>query len=68
VKGYDDWKTDTPDNHLEVHTHCRECRTPIHIGEEFISSDAGDFCNFDSTCFENFCKDYLTVRILVGYK
>jgi hypothetical protein len=60
MKNYDDWKLDTPDNHLKPSgKECEECGYEIHIGEEYKQTNRGSF-HYD--CFDDFIEGLLEVR------
>lgn len=43
IPKYDDWKLDTPDNHLEVIGECAYCGRDIYKGEPNVSFSEGNF-------------------------
>lgn len=53
---YDNWKLDTPDNHLKLFCHCEVCGKEIYIGEEYL--EIGND-NIHEDCFDEYAKDTL---------
>lgn len=51
IRGYDDWKLDTPDNHVKVMGECPVCECDIYHGEDAV---ARNFQYYHEDCFYQF--------------
>jgi hypothetical protein len=51
IKGYDDWKLDTPDNHVVEIGECCYCEYVIYEGEDHVDFTEG---LFHSECWWEF--------------
>jgi hypothetical protein len=58
MRDYDDWKLDTPDNHVEVHCVCDHCGQFIYKGELYKYIPM-----YSDRVHEDCLSDYLLDRI-----
>lgn len=58
IFGYDDWKLDTPDNHVKTVCECDYCGKDIYEGEEYIEVYCRNDCVHEE-CFEDYAFDTL---------
>jgi hypothetical protein len=58
IKNYDDWKLDTPDNHLKVKGICCHCDQELYGGEEAFRVEDG---LLHEDCFEEYAKEVLII-------
>jgi hypothetical protein len=66
MKGYDDWKLDTPDNHLKVYCHCDYCGNEIYEDDEYIEINDGSKFHYNGDCYDDYARDLLDPIIKVA--
>jgi hypothetical protein len=58
LNNYDNWKLDTPDNHLKPVAHCCHCWNELYEGEDAFRVEDG---LLHEDCFEEYARDVLII-------
>lgn len=61
---YDDWKLDTPDNHLKHCATCVHCNDSIYVGEDYILTTLDEVVHFE--CFDQYALSKLIITVGVA--
>lgn len=56
LRRYDEWKLDTPDNHLKPITYCVHCEQEIYSGEYVYKVEDG---HVHEDCFSDYSREVL---------
>ncbi|MEC0276917.1 hypothetical protein [Peribacillus frigoritolerans] len=64
MNNYDDWKLDTPDNHVKQIYTCEQCVGAINLGDSFISTK--DHYVVHDDCFDDFAWKHLGAKYKVA--